>query len=108
MKLLQKILSFVPLKLGQDGRILYNELGGIGQLDLEGLSVCMKTMALYSHAQSPHFTASLCDSETSETLPGMSLASQLLSAVLCRHYWELPAMWLKAHFHPLLVSCSSQ
>lgn len=57
----------------------YNELGGIGQLDLEGRSVCMKTMALYSHAQSLHFTASLCDSETSELLPGMGLASQLLT-----------------------------
>lgn len=42
--------SSLPLKTGQDGRISYNELCGIGQLDLESLNVCMKMMALYSHA----------------------------------------------------------
>lgn len=39
----------ISLKIGQDGKISYNELCGIGQLDLQSLSVCMKMMALYSH-----------------------------------------------------------
>lgn len=91
--------SSLCLKTGQDGIRSYNELCGIGQLDLE--SVFMFAWKWW------FCTAMLCSD--SSPLPFMIIKLQSLSqgralphsyscAIFCWHHWELPAIWWKQTF----------
>ena len=91
--------SSLPLKTGQDGRISYNELCGIGQLDLESLSMfAWKWWLCTAMLRSDSSPLPFMIIKLQSLSQGWALPHSYSCAIFCWHRWELPAIWWKQTF----------